>query len=272
MIVYLVKNKLNKKVYVGQTNERKKDYFCGGTIINRAIKKHGKDGAFGHAGVSRRPPTKSVRKKMSAAQIKYASDPKNKIELSNRRKKFCSKDKGKEVARVQSEKLKKFFSKEKNRKLQSEKIKKYFSDPLNRKKFSDKMKIAMSKPENKIKNSEAQKRRYSTKDGMAKGIISISKMHRHNENPTVKKQIKEKKDRCWASPDKRKLQSELIKNGLIGKIHRMAKHVVKISLDGFIIGEFNSYREAAKSAGISDSRVKYCVNGRTKSAGGYIWK
>lgn len=43
---------------------------------------------------------------------------------------------------------------------------------------------------------------------------------------------------------------------------------------GELLGEYNSYREAEKSCGDKDikSKIRLCVEGKRKSAGGYIWK
>lgn len=43
---------------------------------------------------------------------------------------------------------------------------------------------------------------------------------------------------------------------------------------GELLGEYNSYTEAGKSCGNKDiaDKIRLCVNGKRKSAGGYIWK
>lgn len=40
--IYLVTNILNGKIYIGQTNGKRNDYFAGGKIIKQALRKYGK--------------------------------------------------------------------------------------------------------------------------------------------------------------------------------------------------------------------------------------
>lgn len=60
------------------------------------------------------------------------------------------------------------------------------------------------------------------------------------------------------------------RSGLI-KSPKTCKSVVQISLDGFILNEFNSFREAQRQTGIFYNNIGLCVNGKYKTAGGYIW-
>lgn len=43
MIVYKITNKINNKIYIGQTTKNNEEYFGSGTIIIKAIAKYGKD-------------------------------------------------------------------------------------------------------------------------------------------------------------------------------------------------------------------------------------
>lgn len=41
--IYLITNIINSKIYIGQTNGKRKDYFAGGKLIKQAIRKYGKE-------------------------------------------------------------------------------------------------------------------------------------------------------------------------------------------------------------------------------------
>lgn len=65
------------------------------------------------------------------------------------------------------------------------------------------------------------------------------------------------------------------KNGI--KYHQNIVHTRVAKYDkktGKLLGEYNSFTEAEKSCGDKDikSKIRLCVNGKRKSAGGYIWK
>lgn len=76
-----------------------------------------------------------------------------------------------------------------------------------------------------------------------------------------------------------------VKNGLVnlklrkdnmsklGKKHLTdaSKKVKQYSLDKVFIKEWKSSKEASKKLNISESSISNCVNGNSKSAGGYIW-
>lgn len=56
------------------------------------------------------------------------------------------------------------------------------------------------------------------------------------------------------------------------KIFNKAEPLLQISLDGKIIKEWPSSREASRQTGINNSQISKVVNGKGKTAGGYIWK
>ena len=65
------------------------------------------------------------------------------------------------------------------------------------------------------------------------------------------------------------------KNGIKYKQKIIHTRVAKYDKNtGELLGEYNSYREAEKSCGDKDikSKIRLCVNGKRKSAGGYIWR
>lgn len=46
----------------------------------------------------------------------------------------------------------------------------------------------------------------------------------------------------------------------------------KFSKDDILINSYTSEAEASRSSGISRQGINNCVNDKTKSSGGYIWK
>jgi len=63
-----------------------------------------------------------------------------------------------------------------------------------------------------------------------------------------------------------------IKYGSGVKKGRLFKHVVQISLDGFILNTFDSRLNASIETGVSKSNISMCATGKYKTAGGFIWK
>lgn len=51
-----------------------------------------------------------------------------------------------------------------------------------------------------------------------------------------------------------------------------SKSVIQTSLDGFIIGIYDSQAEAQNKTGINQRYISRCVLGKQKSAGGFIWQ
>lgn len=77
--------------------------------------------------------------------------------------------------------------------------------------------------------------------------------------------IKSHKDRGHVIGGKRR------KSGL-ARGEALRQPVIQMSLDGKIIKEFLSLMDAERATGIGSGRISNCVNGRKKTAGGYIWQ
>lgn len=60
--------------------------------------------------------------------------------------------------------------------------------------------------------------------------------------------------------------------GVFGADHCSSKKVQQLTLDGSIIKEWSSAAEASRELGIQFSNISRCCHGRSKSAGGFIWK
>ena len=56
------------------------------------------------------------------------------------------------------------------------------------------------------------------------------------------------------------------------EINKNAKAILKYTLDGKLVGKYNTVKQAAKSINRSDNTVRDCAKGRTKTAGGYIFR
>lgn len=50
------------------------------------------------------------------------------------------------------------------------------------------------------------------------------------------------------------------------------KKIKQYDINGNFIKEHNSSREAGKLLNISEKTISSCVNGHSKTAGGFIWK
>lgn len=51
----------------------------------------------------------------------------------------------------------------------------------------------------------------------------------------------------------------------------LAKPVSQYSKDGVLISNFDSISDASKETGVNFAHISGCINGRNKSAGGYLW-
>lgn len=49
------------------------------------------------------------------------------------------------------------------------------------------------------------------------------------------------------------------------------RYLARYSRDGERLGAYNSVSEASELTGVSAVLIRNCLNGRTKSAGGYLW-
>ena len=56
------------------------------------------------------------------------------------------------------------------------------------------------------------------------------------------------------------------------KYPNRAEKIKQYDINGNFIKEYNSSREAGKLLNISEKTISSCVNGHSKTAGGFIWK
>lgn len=57
-----------------------------------------------------------------------------------------------------------------------------------------------------------------------------------------------------------------------GKDHSISKSTFQYNLDGILVAQYESQREAAKITGIPHKQINACVKGRQKTAHGFIWR
>ena len=58
----------------------------------------------------------------------------------------------------------------------------------------------------------------------------------------------------------------------IGKNNKHSKYILQITLKGSLVKEHYSQRQAARETGIFQSGIGRCCQGKSKSAGGFVWK
>ena len=58
----------------------------------------------------------------------------------------------------------------------------------------------------------------------------------------------------------------------VSETNKLRKEILQYTLDGKLVKEFFSMREASKQTGFSMTNISNCVNGIFKQANGYIWK
>jgi group I intron endonuclease len=147
--IYLIKNKINQKIYIGQTAMCKKGYFGSGTLIKLAIKKYGKinfEKKILHDNIS----DQEELNKLEIYYINLYNSTNSKVGYNLREGGKCSKFKHTEEAK--------------------EKIRKRSLQPDNKKRIKDIQKKASEKNKGTKKLKEEKLRMISTKFGEVKEI------------------------------------------------------------------------------------------------------
>lgn len=98
--------------------------------------------------------------------------------------------------------------------------------------------------------------------------------------PEVRYKISES-NKAYYTTDKRKVRSEMMKkvyllpevrNQVTGVNNGASRKVAQYDLDGNIIAEFGTMKEAGEKTGVSFKNISKAARGHRKTAGGYIWK
>lgn len=103
----------------------------------------------------------------------------------------------------------------------------------------------------------------------------------NNRNPLSLKHLSQARTGTTASTDTRRKMSEQrkgCKNGMYGKSHKedakrkMSKPVIQMALDGSFVAEYYGATKASQETGIRRTTISSVLNGRGRTAGGYLWQ
>jgi hypothetical protein len=126
-------------------------------------------------------------------------------------------------------------------------------------------------------------------DGIIGYIPSREKIEAHRKRMTGRKQSEEEKQKrnksrkgyvhseetkqkISESHKGKKTSKEHLEKLYKGQILANSKPITQYSLDGTFIKDWQSATIAAKELGVHFSSIRNCVQNRTKSSGGFIWK
>lgn len=85
----------------------------------------------------------------------------------------------------------------------------------------------------------------------------------------------------WLSRKDNTLKSHIERGHIIGGKRKkygkkpgetLRQPIIQLSLDGYVIEEFISMMDAERKTGINSGNISNCVNGKKKTAGGFIWR
>lgn len=291
--VYVHTNKANGKKYVGITSMIPERRWAGGRgyrnncLFSRAIQKYGWNG-FSHeiveSGLTRQ---EAYQKEIELIESMQLTDPKHGYNLdkggngSNRiteesRKKISDSVKRymkehPEVKAKCSQKMKQYMEEHPEikdnlakyrenhpeaAKAHGEWLSRYYKEhPEEVRKSRDKCReYYNAHPEARIEKSE-QTKRYFEEHPEARAH-NAKKTHEYYQRPEVKKWKSEERKRFFAEHPEKKT----------------TKAVVQYALDGALIAEFLSAREASAATSVDYRGISATVTGKQKTAGGYIWR
>lgn len=122
---------------------------------------------------------------------------------------------------------------------------------------------------NFIRTKEWSKKRSLSMTGKIQSAETIEK--RKNSRKGYK-HSEETKRKIANSHKGKKVSREHIEKLHKGQILANSKPIVQYDLEGNFIKEWQSATVAAKEIGLHPTSIRHCVQGKTNTSGGYIWK
>jgi group I intron endonuclease len=233
MVIYKIKNKINNKIYVGKSLEDDPEYFGSGISIKRAIEKYGKD-SFEKEIIERCEKLETLNEREKYWIREYKSTDR-KIGYN-----LAEGGNGGNTRKGYSEmELLNYQKKLSESVLNSEKYKLFVDDRRGKK-----------RPE----HSKKLKELYET------GKIKPWNLGVKTSEETKKKISKKNKGKKFSEEIKKKISdSKKVKIIMLDKNYKE-------------ICSFDSIKEGSEIMYINRCCISDCLNGRQKTAGGYLWK
>lgn len=287
-IIYKIENKVNGKIYIGQTTKKSFDERYRGDVERNTHNKHLQN-SIKKYGIENFKIDECLCECDSEEELneaeKFYIDYFNTMDPNHGYNKREGGNGGK-------------LSDETKEKL-SESIKKALADPETKKKMSEARKGKYCGEKNPMWGKHAkdymteeaiQMRRKKISESLKgeknpmygkplsnehKRKLSEAKKGKHLSEETKQKISKAQKGRPLSDEHKRKLSAA--RKGkhyeaLSGKNNPNARAVIQLSKNGDFIRKYNSISEASRELNIAGQHICACCRGRRKSAGGYIWK
>lgn len=137
----------------------------------------------------------------------------------------------------------------------------YYSNPENRKKLGEKVKVALEKSE-KWQKALAEGR-------VGENLKKENRILWQNDN-TVTVISEETKKKLSELAHKYYEENREKHNKLMSD--KLGKQINQYDLNGNYVKSYMSIREAVRQTEIPKTTLQYCVKGKLKTAGGFIWK
>jgi group I intron endonuclease len=259
MIIYKIKNKINEKIYIGQTKGSIQDRFnqhCNNiptdSAITAAIRKYGKENF----------QIEEIAKADNQEQLDVLE--KTYIQLTNSLAPngYNLKTGGLEGSR---------YSEESRKKMSNAKLGRTLSEST-KQKMSETHKISLQDPDLRARRGERLKERFNSDPDLREKISNIRTQYWSNEENRQRASERAKanmtddlKDKI-SSAVKASFQDDNVKNKIAAAIDRQKKPVVRS--DG---AEFESVKSAAEASNTSGGAIIRQIKGRYKTAGGYTF-
>lgn len=234
MQIYKITNKLNGKIYIGKDERSKQEYYGSGILIVRAIKLYGKD-SFKKDIIAE----VEGREELCKQEIYWIT-----YYNSTDRQVGYNITKGGDGGDTLTN----------------------HPNIVNiRKKISDKTAGRVFTEEH-LKNLKSNHPRLKLKDknmDYDKWLFNIREAHSRRKGKTLEEIL---------GPEKANSVKLHLKEKRHERVLEFNKPVGQYNKQGTLISKYNSQQEASEITGIRQGDISNCINGRQKTAKGYIWK